>query len=341
MPVPGKKLKIVTIGGGTGAPIIVKSLLLAGFTNISAITASMDSGGKTGLIRSDERDRIIAISDVLRTLISLIHSKHRQKPNIKALIDLLDYTDGRNRNIGYTLYYGLLEKYQNKFPFVQKHLEKLMSVKFCGQAIPVSLFPTNIHFTTISGSTHSGEHVLDRLSFSKDSVTNIILSPSVPATKEAQQAIKEATHIIYCPGSLYGSIIANFLPLGIKESLKQSAATKILITNLTSTRNQTHRFTPIKYFNTFKKYTKLSIPFDVLISPNLSTSQFNQKHPKIKTLYQNTHSHFLGWTKKQLLPLRKKAIKVVTSNIYSITPKLGRLRHDPKKLAKILKTIIK
>lgn len=338
---PGKKLKIVTLGGGTGAPVIIKSLLLAGFKNISAITASMDSGGKTGLIRSDERDRIIAISDVLRTLISLIHPKDRQKPNIKALVDLLDYTDGRNRNTGYTLYYSLLEKYQNNFLKVQNHLETLISTRFQGQAIPVSLSPTNIHFTTISGNIHIGEHVLDHLSHSKDSVTNMWLDPKATATPESQQAIKKATHIIYCPGSLYGSVLANFLPIGIKEALKNSSATKILVTNLTSTRNQTHRFTPNKYLKIFQKYTQQKTPFNVFISPKLSTKQFNKKHPKVKTLYQNTHSHFLGWNKKQLQSLAKEAIKTVTSNTYSITPNLGRLRHDPKKLAKVLKTIIK
>ena len=48
--------KIVTIGGGTGAPIITQALLLSGFKNLSCIAASMDSGGRTGIIRSDERD---------------------------------------------------------------------------------------------------------------------------------------------------------------------------------------------------------------------------------------------------------------------------------------------
>lgn len=335
-----KDIKIVTIGGGTGAPVIVKSLLLAGFKNVSCISASMDSGGKTGLIRSDERDRIIAISDLLRTLISLIHTKDRNKPKIKALISLLDYTDGRNRNLGYTIYYGLLEKYQNSFKKVQNHLEELMSIKFQGQAIPVSLSPTNIHFTCRSGSTHVSEHVLDHLSHSKDTVTNVWLEPSVVATPEASQAIENATHIIYCPGSLYGSIMANFLPLGITKALKKSTATKILITNLTSTRNQTHRFTPQKYLQIFKKYTKLSKPFNILITPHLSTKQFNQKYPQIKKLYQNTHSHFLGWNKPHHNSLQPKGIKVLTSNIFSITPKLGRVRHDPKKLANIFKKII-
>ena len=49
-------MKIVTIGGGTGAPIILRALIKAGFEQIDAISAAMDSGGQTGVIRSDERE---------------------------------------------------------------------------------------------------------------------------------------------------------------------------------------------------------------------------------------------------------------------------------------------
>jgi uncharacterized cofD-like protein len=332
-----KDVKIVTLGGGTGGPIIIRSLLLAGFKNLSCITASMDSGGRTGIIRSDERDRIISISDLLRTLLSLIHPKDRKRKNIKALIDLLDFTDGRKRNLGHSLYYGLLEKYQNDFSKVQKHLEKLMSIKFYGQAIPISLLPTNILFSCNSGNTHIGEHVLDHLSHTKDLVEKIWIDPKVPATKKALKALREATHIIYCPGSLYGSVLANFLPQGVKDTLKNSSAQKILITNLTSTRNQTHRFTPKKYLKVFREHTNLDVPFDVFISSHLSTKQFNKQYPQIKTHYQNTHSHFLGWDKKQLKVLQSKGIKVITSDIFHVTPQLKRLRHDPQKLTKILK----
>ena len=103
--------KIVTIGGGTGAPVIVQALLQAGYQNISCLCASMDSGGKTGIIRSDERDQVIAISDLLKNLIALISSTNHKK-NIRAFIDLVSFIDGRQRNLGYTIYYALLEKYQ-------------------------------------------------------------------------------------------------------------------------------------------------------------------------------------------------------------------------------------
>jgi len=341
------KSKIVTIGGGTGAPVIIQALLLAGFTNISCICASMDSGGKTGTIRSDERDQVIAISDLLRNLLALITSTNHKK-NIHAFTDMVSFIDGRQRNLGYTIYYALLEKYQNNFLAVQDHLEKLLGIKFGGTAIPITSGSSNLCFKTKDGQIFRGEHELDKQSMSKNTITKLWLDPKVEATPEAITAIKRATHIIYCPGSLYGSILSNFLPHGIKTALKASKAKKILITNLVSNRNQTHHFTPKKYLRIFQKYTGLDPagrrgkkPFDILLAPKQSKLRFNRLHPKVAASYAGEHSHFLGWSKKKLHRLDHYNIKVVTSNTISITQQLNRLRHDPAKLSKILKKIIK
>ncbi len=334
------KAKIVTIGGGTGAPVIIQALLQAGFTDLSCICASMDSGGKTGIIRSDERDQVIAISDLLRNLLALITTTNH-KQNIQAFTDMVSFIDGRQRNLGYTIYYALLEKYQNNFLQVQNHLEKLLGIKFGGTAIPITTGSSNLYFKTKEGQVFRGEHELDKQSMSKNTITKLWLDPKVEATPEAITAIQRATHIIYCPGSLYGSILSNFLPKGIKTALKASKAKKILISNLVSNRNQTHHFTPKKYLRVFQRYTNLKKPFNILLAPKQSKFRFNHQHPKIAASYANEHSHFLGWTKLERQSLRQYNIKVVISDTISITPQLNRLRHDPAKLSKILKKIIK
>jgi len=339
--------KIVTIGGGTGAPVIVQALLQAGYKNISCLCASMDSGGKTGIIRSDERDQVIAISDLLKNLIALIPSigYHQEKPacrqaGIRAFIDLVSFIDGRQRNLGYTIYYALLEKYQNDFLKVQNHLERLLGIKFGGTAIPITTGSSSIYFKTKEGQIFRGEHELDKQSMSKNMITDVWLEPKVQATPEALKVIEKADFIIFCPGSLYGSVLANFFPLGVKEALAGSKAQKILISNLVSNRNQTHHFTPKKYLKVFQKYTGLKRPFDIFLAPKQSQAFFNHRHPKVAAAYASEHAHFLGWTQKELKKLDKYHIKIVTSNTIYITPQLNRLRHDPAKLAKIFKKII-
>ena len=62
-------LKVVTIGGGSGMPIVNKALIRAGFENIKSIVTTFDSGGDTGRMRTDERGRVLAFSDYWRALI--------------------------------------------------------------------------------------------------------------------------------------------------------------------------------------------------------------------------------------------------------------------------------
>jgi uncharacterized cofD-like protein len=295
----------------------------------------MDSGGKTGIIRSDERDKVIAISDLFRNLTALIPPEANHTEQVQAFIETITYIDGRQRNLGYTIYYALLEKYGGDFAKVQDHLEKLLGVKFVGRAIPVTLEPTNIAFQTASGHQFIGEHELDAQSMSRDEVVNIWLDPPVKATHEAIEAISSADIVIYCPGSIYGSVLANLLPQGMTNALKLTKAKKILITNLVSDRNQTHGYNVSKYLTTFQKYTDNPSPFDTVILPNLTTTAFNKLHPKVAAQYRLEHSYFLGWQAKEKNSLRNLEIELIHTDIFNITSKLNRIRHDPQKLARV------
>ena len=143
-----KITNIVTIGGGSGAPVVIKALIQAGFSNIKAICTAMDTGGRSGLVRTDERDRVISVGDLLRNLMALVPESNHLT-NIQAFRQMIDFTDGRRRNLGYSIYYALLEKFQNNFIQVQDLLEQLLNIKFSGIAIPITLEPTQIHIQTL------------------------------------------------------------------------------------------------------------------------------------------------------------------------------------------------
>ena len=329
------KLKVVTIGGGSGAPAVLRALIDAGISNITAICAASDSGGKTGIIRSDERDRVIAISDLFRNLLALIPPSVNHKEQVQTFIDTISFIDGRNRNLGYTLYYALLEKYQNNFSQVQRHLERLLDIKFAGRAIPVSLEPSNIAFMTASGRKFLGEHELDAQSMSRDQVSNVWLEPQVKATAQAMRAVQSANLVIFCPGSIYGSVLANVLPSGMKQALIRSKARKILITNLVSDRNQTHNINVSNYLSIFRKYTGLTIPFNSAITPKITRMTFNRLYPEVAKSYALEHSYFLGKTSQN-----PKGVTLIEADIFNITPKLNRIRHDSEKLSSVFREII-
>ena len=335
-----RMIKIVTIGGGTGAPVILRALIRAGFNEIDAICAAMDSGGQTGVVRSDERDRVIAVSDLLRNLLALMPPESSQLSNVAVFTEMINFSDGRKRNLGYTIYYALLEKYDNDYLQVQRSLEQLLDIQFMGRAIPVTSKPATVCFKSKDGNVYYGEHELDRYSMSQDMVDKVWIEPLVPATPDVIEVITQATHIIYCPGSIYGSVLANLLPKGVGRALKQTTAKKILISNLASVRNETHRFTPEDYWRLFQTYTGLEHPFDIMIVPDLSREVFEEQHPTVATHYAKQYSYFLGWTADELKQVQDQGVKVEQCNHYSLTLQFSRLRHDPDKLAKVLKQVI-
>ncbi len=333
------KKKVVTIGGGTGSPIIIQALIKAGIDGITAISAAMDSGGRTGAIKMDERGQVISVGDLWRTLLALLPPEEYVKPSTQAFTEMISYTDGRWRNVGYTLYYALLEKYQNNYVEVQALLEQLLGVRFAGSAIPITLRPTTLCFRTASGSIYYGEHELDKHNMSTDMVDTIWCDPLVSAQQEALKAIRQADYLIYCPGSLYGSVLSNFLPEGVSEALKNTRAHKVLITNLVTTRNETHGFNPIDYWDVLSRYSNLSKPIDLMITPELSQIEFEQKYPLIANRYQREHAYFLGWQINELREIRERGVKVIRGKIYHVTER-QELRHNEESLANLFSTLL-
>lgn len=142
------------------------------------------------------------------------------------------------------------------------------------------------------------------------------------------------------PGSLYGSVLSNFLPEGINQALKESPAVKILITNLVSDRNQTHRLRLADYIGLFKRYTGLDKPVDIAVIPRLSLSDFNRLHPDVAANYRLEHSHFLSYSPPDIEKVKRQGVRIIAADTFAITPTLNRIRHDPAKLAKILKPLL-
>jgi len=332
-----KTLNIVTVGGGTGTPVVNEALLLAGVKYISSIVTTMDSGGITGRRRTDSHGEEVAFSDALRTLLSLVCTQDKKSSRYRALEKILRSRTETDQ-LGYSIFSHLFNK---KFGFapLQKELENLIGMKFCGQIIPVTTQFTNISFETKSGAIFTGEHELDNHRMSKDMVKKIWLEPKVTAFPDAINAIKKADIIVFSLGSLYGSVLSNLLPQGIKEAYQKSHALTIYITNLASSRNETHEFEPDDFIKVFRKYSSLANPLDILIVPATSRGEFEKKYPRAVKNYDDEYSHFLGWEKNGLEE-KLSGVKLLFHNATLVDPVHQRLRHDPKELAKTFRKLL-
>lgn len=328
---------IVTIGGGTGTPVVNEALLLAGAKSILSIVTVMDSGGLTGRRRTDSRGQEVAFSDALRTLLSLVDPAEKNLPRYQALEQTLRSRTETDQ-LGYAFLSNLFDK-ENGFSAAQEVLEKLTGIKFRGQVIPVTTQSTNIAFQTLSQEVFRGEHELDNHRMSKDTVQKIWLDPNVVAFPQAVEAIRSAGLVIFALGSLHGSVLVNLLPEGIKEAYGQNHGTRIHITNLASTRNETDNYYPENFIEKFREYTGLETPLDYLIVPKMTRMRFEKEFPEVAQKYDNEHSHFLGWEKKQLQE-HQLCVKLLFHEATFVEPLHHRLRHNPKMLAETLKPLI-
>lgn len=311
--------RVVTIGGGSGMPIVNKALVLAGYRDIKSIVTTFDSGGDTGRMRTDERGNLLAFSDYWRSLISLWDDGEQKA----VWEEMLRYRDGRGRNFGNIFFQFMAEK-SGSLSKVDSLFASLTGADLRGEVIPVCFVPLELCFETKSGKRYIGEHFLDELRMSTDMVEKMWLSSEAEANPEVLAVLKEAEVIIICPGSMYGSVLTNFLPKGVREAYCRSRGKKILLTNIMSTRNENHGFSQKEYTEVFEEYIGCRNVFDLVVMPDLT--KLNKKDlSQALAFYESEHS----W------PIVKNGggeQKVEVVDIADIEMVNYRLRHSEVKL---------
>lgn len=300
-------------------PVINEALVKAGFKDIKSIVTTFDNGGDTGRMRTDERGQILATSDYWRSLISLWKDGEQKK----VWEDMLRYRDGRSRNFG-NIFFQFMSEKSDSLANVDVLFKKLTLANLEGEVIPVSLQPANICFETKSGKKYCGEHYLDDLRMSRDFVEKIWLEPEVSANPEATEALNNADYIIVCPGSVYGSLITNFLVKGIRETFNKSKAKKILMVDVMSSANEGEIVNQKDYLEIFKKY--LIDDFDWLLMADLNSLEA-KKLNRVLEFYELENS-------KPIKYVEDNKNKVIVTDIATIDEVNWRLRHSQSKLAR-------
>jgi len=309
-------------------PIVNKALVKAGFTNISSIVTTFDSGGDSGRMRTDERGNLLAFSDYWRALMSLWEDGE-QKKNWE---EMLRFRDGRGRNFGNTFFRFMSEK-SGSLLEVDTLFSSLVGAKLCGEVVPVSVEPAELCFRTESGKEYRGEHRLDELRMSLDKVSKIWLEPEVKASDQAILDLLEAEVVIVCPGSMYGSVLTNFLAKGMVQAYNKSKAKKILMTNIMTTANENDGFCQNDYVKLFSNFLKKESPFSLVLMPDLSKLEKKDLEESFLN-YKMEHSKMIEFCSESV-------VETVLEDMVVVEKRNKTLRHDVAKMAKVFSKMLR
>jgi len=245
----------VAIGGGTGLPLMLQSLRMLGYRP-SAIVTMADDGGSSGRLRRELG--IIPPGDVRNCLAALAAPEH------ELLAQLLGYRFAEGEGItGHAvgnLMLAALADMDGSFEAAVKYLERLLGVQ--GRVLP-----STFDDVVLSGYDREGTLITGQESLAKNpvAIADVDLQLAHPevgskkhqapqANSEAIAALQEADLILICPGSLYTSIIPNFLVPEILRVVCASAAPVIYFCNVANMRGETSGYTPLDYVDALAEH---------------------------------------------------------------------------------------
>ncbi|MDP2668826.1 MAG: YvcK family protein [bacterium] len=309
-----KGKRVVVIGGGTGV-FTVLSGLRSHSLNLAAIVSMADDGGSSGVLRDEFG--ILPPGDIRRAMVAL--SRH---PN-KILAQLFSYRFSEGKLAGHSfgnLILTALERSFGSFEKAVKEASKMLQVR--GEVIPVTFDNTRLYAELENGAVICGETNIDIPRHDgKLKIKKIWLAPEAKINQNAKKAIAAADLIVMGPGDLYTSVIPNFLVTGMQEAIMESKAKKVYICNLMTKYGETHKFTALDFVRKLEESLKLKPDYIIL----------NDKKP----------------TKEMLAKYSEEEAEFVIPDTYGsnvIKADLLRggtlIRHDPKKLAKVLISLL-
>jgi uncharacterized cofD-like protein len=302
--------RVVIIGGGTGLPVLLRGLKKYP-VEITAIVTVADDGGSSGRLRDelnipppgDIRNVLAALSDVEPLIEEMF--QHRFKT--------------QNELSGHSLGNLILAAMTS----IQE-MSKVLNVR--GKVLPAANQSVVLHAEMEDGTIISGE---SKIPYSGKRIKQVFLTPKkIKPLPEALHEIRMADLIIIGPGSLYTSILPNLLVPSIGHEVCKSKAKKVYICNLMTQAGETLNYTASDHVKAIYQHMKCSCINTILV---------NNKPipPAIQHRYQKEMAEPVVI---DVPVLESLGLEVLQDEI--VTQQNGAIRHDTKKVAGILYSLL-
>lgn len=232
---PGGAPRIVAIGGGHGLSTMLRGLKRYS-RDITAIVTMADDGGGSGMLRQDlgmlppgdARDCVLALANT--------------EPVMERLMTYR-FQEGtlEGQNFG-NLMMAALNGIYGSFAEAVRQMGQVLAIT--GRVLPVTEEDIHLQAQFEDGSSVFGESaIFYHKKATRKRIRRVVLTPEHPsAFPESIEAIARANLILIGPGSLYTSIIPNFLVTGITEAVMASPAYKLMVMNLMTQDGETEGY---------------------------------------------------------------------------------------------------
>lgn len=248
------KIKVVTIGGGTGLSVLLRGLKKYPL-EITAVVTVADDGGSSGKIRSDMnipspgdiRNVIAALSDV--------------EPYLEKMFQYrFDSGEIKGHPVG-NLMIAAMTDIHGDFSTAVKVMSRILNVRG-------TVLPTTNDIATLNAVLSTGEIIRGESSITEAGgvIDHVYITPSrVKPNEDVLKAIEEADYIIMGPGSLYTSIIPNLVISKVSEKIRESNAKKIYVCNVMTQHGETDNYSVSDHIVAINKHVEENI-FDLVIA---------------------------------------------------------------------------
>lgn len=317
---PGGAPRIVAIGGGHGLSTMLRGLKHYS-RDITAIVTMADDGGGSGMLRQDLG--MLPPGDARSCVLALANTE----PVMEQLMNYR-FPEGSlaGQNFG-NLLLAAFNGITGSFSEAVRRMGEVLAIT--GRVLPVT--EENIHLQAQfeDGSTVFGESaIFYHKKKTRKRIHRVVLTPEHPAAfPETLTAIRRADIILIGPGSLYTSIIPNFLVTGITEAVKESRAYKIMVMNLMTQDGETDGYTASDHLRELLRHGEKG-----MVDACLANSSPVPEH--LREEYRREGAGVMEIDREQLDAL---GVKLYLSPLLSSHSEYA--RHDPALLAKAIMDI--
>jgi len=313
--------KVVAIGGGTGLSTLLRGLK-AYTSNITAIVTMADDGGGSGILRNDLG--MLPPGDIRNCILALANTE----PIMERLMEYR-FKEGslKGQSFG-NLFIAALNDICGSFDNAVKEISNVLAVT--GKVMPVTLDNVTLYAELDDGTIIKGESQIPKIQISsRKRIKRVFLEPEdCKPMEEALEAIIEADAVIIGPGSLYTSIIPNFMVTDVAKTVYESKAMKIYVCNIMTQKGETIGYRLCDHIDAINEHAK----HDIIEYAIVNTGSIPEELA-IKYMDEYANAVEIDWEN-----VRAKGIKTVEGDFVRVDK--GYVRHDYNELSRCIFTLL-